>query len=172
MNEQQMIEERLWDYIDGLSSLSEKTEIGKLIAENLEWKRKYSELLEVHQLMNATELDEPSLRFSKNVMEEIAKYKVAPAASTYINKKIIWGIGGIFIVMLLGFLIYVFSQAHISATDFKTATPKYDISKFDWSKVFNSSYTTVFLMINVVLGLVFLDMFLQRKKNAIQHKDA
>ncbi|MBS1933221.1 MAG: hypothetical protein JST96_04425 [Bacteroidetes bacterium] len=173
MNEQLQIEERLWDYIDGLSSAEEKTAIEKLIAENLEWKRKYSELLEVNQVMSATELDEPSMRFSKNVMEEIAKYKVAPATRSYFNKKIIWGIGGIFVVMLLGFLIFAFSQVHLSATDFQNAAPsKYDISKVDWSKFFNSGYTTVFMLINVVLGLVLLDMYLQRKKNALKHKDA
>jgi len=173
MNEQLQIEERLWDYIDGLSSADEKTAIEKLIAENLEWKRRYNELLEMNQVMNVSELEEPSMRFTKNVMEEIAKYKVAPATRSYFNKKIIWGIGGIFVVMLLGFLIFAFSQVHLNAADFKGTMPRqYDISKFDWSKLFNSGYTTVFMLINVVLGLVLLDMYLQRKKNMLKHKDA
>src|SRR5690349_8004057 len=84
------MEARLWAYIDGLSE--EASLIEKLVAENREWKEKYAELLDVHQLMGATELEEPSLRFTKNVMEEIARYQIAPATKEYINKKIIWGI--------------------------------------------------------------------------------
>ncbi len=166
------IEERLWDYIDGISSVNEKSAIEKLIESNLEWKNKYHELLEAHQLMQSTELDEPSMRFTKNVMDEIAKYKVAPATRSYINKKIIWGIGGFFITMIVGFLIYTFSQVHL--TD--TATPKIlteynnTVGKVDWSKFLNSTYTNIFLGINVVLGLMMLDIYLTRKKQ--QHKEA
>src|ERR1700730_5897233 len=71
MNEQQNMEDRLWDFIDGFSTTDEKSAIEKFVKSNFEWQRKYHELLEVHQLMNSTELDAPSLRFSKNVMEEI-----------------------------------------------------------------------------------------------------
>src|SRR5450631_980021 len=85
------IEERLWDYIDGLSNGDETSAIEQLIQNNLEWKHKSHELLEVHQLMQSTELEEPSMRFTKNVMEEIAKYQVARATRSYINKKIVWG---------------------------------------------------------------------------------
>lgn len=172
MDNELNIEERLWDYIDGLSSVNEKSAIEKLIESNLEWKNKYHELLEAHLLMQSTELDEPSMRFSKNVMEEIAKYQVAPATRSYINKKIIWGIGSFFIMMIVGFLIYTFSQIHL--TD--TATPKLlteynnTVGKIDWGKLFNSTYTNIFLGINVILGLMMLDIYLTRKKQ--QHKEA
>lgn len=172
MDNELNIEERLWDYIDGLSNVNEKSAIEKLIESNLEWKNKYYELLEAHLLMQSTELDEPSMRFTKNVMEEIAKYQVAPATRSYINKKIIWGIGSFFIMMILGFLIYTFSQIHL--TD--TATPKLlteynnTVGKIDWGKLFNSTYTNIFLGINVILGLMMLDIYLTRKKQ--QHKEA
>jgi len=174
MDTQLNIEERLWDYIDGLSSADEKSAIEKLIESNLEWKHKYHELLEAHQLMQSTELDEPSMRFAKNVMEEIAKYHVAPATRSYINKKIIGGIGGFFIVMIVGFLIYTFSQ--ISFAGGAGTTPKLlteynnTVNKVDWSKIFNNTYTNIFMMVNVVLGLMMLDIYLTRKKE--QHKEA
>ena len=168
----QLMEERLWDYIDELSSISEKTAIEKLIATNLEWKNKYHELLEAHQLMMSTELQEPSMRFTKNVMEEIAKYHVAPATRSYINKKIIWSIGGFFIIMIVGFLIYALSQVNYADTGTPKIISEYNstMDKMDWSKFFNSTYTTVFMMINVVLGLMLLDIYLTRKKQ--QHKEA
>ena len=174
MNDQQQVEERLWDYIDGLASATEKSAIEQLIATNIEWKRKYGELLEVHQLMNSSELEAPSMRFTKNVMEDIAKYQVAPATRSYINKKIIWGIGMFFVLMVVGFLVYGFSQVHWSAGGGSSdLLSKYNLDKkVDWSKFFNNTYTNIFVMINVVLGLMLLDMYLQRKKENLKHKQA
>jgi len=81
-------EQRLWDYIDGISSPSEKTVIEQLLEANAEWRAKYHELLDVHQLMQSSELEQPSMRFTKNVMDEIARLQIAPATSSYINKNI------------------------------------------------------------------------------------
>ena len=50
------MEERLWDYIDGLSSPAEKSAVETLIAQNIEWLRKYKELLNIHQTMQEAEL--------------------------------------------------------------------------------------------------------------------
>jgi anti-sigma factor RsiW len=176
MNGQQQAEDRLWDYIDGLGDASEKSAIEQLIATNIDWQNKYHELLEVHQLMNSSELDAPSLRFTKNVMEDIARHHVAPATSSYINKKIIWGIGGFFIIMMLGFLVFAFSQAGAGggggSGSSTSMLPQYDLNKLDWSKFFSNTYTNIFMMINVVLGLVLLDMYLQRKKETRSHNEA
>jgi hypothetical protein len=168
MNEQQTIESRLWDYIDGLSNPEEKTAIEQLIDEHIEWRNKYKELLEVQQLMSSSELDMPSLRFTRNVMEVIALHHVAPATKSYINKKIIWGIGIFFLVMIAGFLVYGFSQVNWSAgTDSSLMQDELNkVNKIDWSKFFNNTYTNIFMMINVVLGLILFDMFLQRKRQA------
>src|SRR5215212_6114868 len=100
--EDDAIEVRLWEYIDGFSAPSEKSAIEKLIEENAEWRNKYKELLEVNQLLQSSELEEPSLRFTKNIMEEIGKFQVSPAAKKYINTKLIWGIGLFFITMIVG----------------------------------------------------------------------
>ena len=172
--QQQNMESALWDFIDGTGPAYERSATETLIATNLEWKRKYHELLEVHQLMSSTELDAPSLRFTKNVMEDIAKYQVAPATSSYINKKIIWGIGIFFIVMLVGFFVYAFGQVNWSAgSSSPDILSKYNLDKkIDLSKFFNNTYTSIFMMINVILGLVLLDMYLQGKKNQHTHKQA
>src|SRR5437868_14200161 len=104
------IELKIWDYIDGTVPATERSAIEKLIAENALWRNKYHELLQVHELINATELEQPSLRFTKNVMEEIAKYHIAPATRNYINKKIVWGIAIFFITVIVSFLVYGISQ--------------------------------------------------------------
>ena len=163
MNTNNNIEERLWDYIDGNSDSQERSFIEQLIQTNQEWKTKYAELLEIHQLMNAhMELEEPSMRFRQNVMEAIAREHIAPATRTYINKKIVWGVGGFFITMLVGLFIYSFAQVNWgSAPEGSTLV---DMDRVDWDKMFNNTYTNIFIMVNVVLGLMLLDMYLNNKK--------
>jgi len=160
------IDDRLWEYIDGQSSIEEKSSIDKLIETNKQWKEKYHELLELHQLVQSSTLEEPSLRFTKNVMEEIAKYQIAPATKAYINNKIIWGIGIFFITLVVGFLIYGFGQVDWNAAGNEKLS--IDISKVDYSKFFNNTYVNVFMMINVVLGLMLLDRYLAAKKKKLQ----
>lgn len=169
------IEERLWDYIDGLSSPDERSEIDQLIASNREWQIRYSELLTAHQLLNASELEAPSMRFTKNVMEEIARHQVAPATRTYINKNIVRSIGAFFLLMIAGFFIYILGQFQWSGfvghpdtasgilSQYGTSLTN-GMDKLPWGKVFSNTYVNIFIMINTVLGLFLLDMYLQRRK--------
>jgi hypothetical protein len=168
MNQEQNIEQQLWSYIDGHSSSEERSLIGKLLQSNLEWKNKYNELLEIHLLMNAAELEQPSLRFTKNVMEKIAQYHIAPATKNYINKRIIWGIATFFITLITGFLIYGFAQIDWSAkSDSKLPV---DLSQVDFSKIFNNNFVNGFMMVNVLLGLVLLDRILANKRKKYQQQ--
>jgi len=161
------IEERIWNYIDGSGSAEERSVIEELLEANREWKEKYHELLELHQLVQSSSLEEPSMRFTKNVMEEIAKYHIAPATKTYINKKIIWGIGTFFILLIVGFLIYGFGQIDWSAKG-DSSSSWFDVSKIDFTKFFNNTYINIFLMLNIVLGLMFFDRYLASKRKKIQ----
>src|SRR5215217_3490455 len=147
------IEIRLWEYIDCFSEPAERSVVEKLIAENAEWRAKYHELLEVHQLVSSTELDQPSMRFAKNVMEEIAKYHIAPATKNYINNKIIWGIGAFFITVIIGFLIYGFAQVDWSAGGEKNDLLD-KVTSVDYSRMFNNTFVNAFMMLNIVLGLM------------------
>ena len=160
------IEDQLWDYIDGSGNAEEKSFVEQLIATQEEWRVKYHELLDVHQLMNSSlELDAPSMRFSQNIMEEIARYQITPATKTYINKKIIYGIGIFFLAMIAGMLIYGLGQVNWSdAGNSNDLLGKYNPGKINFSKFFNNTYTTVFMMINVVMGLMLLDMWLGKKR--------
>lgn len=161
------IEERLWSYIDGIATFEERTAIEKLLQENVEWKRKYAQLLEVHQLLNATELEEPSMRFSRNVMEEIARVHIAPATKSYINKKIISGLAWFFLIMFVGFLVYGLGQINWSQSG--TTNLPSQITNIEWNKFFNNTYVNIFMMINVVLGLMLLDRYLTNKKTKVSH---
>ena len=162
------IEERLWNYIDGTGAVAERSAIEQLLQSNTAWKTKYHELLEINELLHSSDLEVPSMRFTKNVMEEIAKLHIAPATKTYINKKIIWGLGIFFITMVIGFLIYGFGQIDWTAKG-NTTVSDY-LSKVDYNKFFNNTYMNVFMMINVVLGLFLLDRYLANKRKKFREE--
>ncbi len=167
MNTQHNMEERLWNFIDGTISADEKTVIEQLLQSDAEWKEKYSELVEVNKLLQSSELEAPSMRFTKNIMEEISKLHIAPATKSYINKKIVWGLGFFFITLLLGFLIYGFVQMGVSSSGDDSVISK-NLNKvdfnFDFSKFFNNSWVNAFMMVNVVLGLFLFDNYLSNKR--------
>lgn len=171
MSTHQNMEDQLWNYIDGNLKEEEKSFIEKLMETNQEWRDKYKELLEVHQLMQGSlELEEPSMRFTQNVMEEIARHQIAPATKTYINKKIIWGIAAFFVISLVGFVVYAFGQVNWASTDNTQLGTVINKVNFDYSRLLNNTYTNIFIMVNIVLGLMLLDMYLTKKKKELQNR--
>lgn len=156
------MEERLWDYIDGLSQPDEKDLIGKLLDNDAAWKAKYEELIRVQDWLQMAETEQPSLRFTKNVMEEIARTQISPAARQYINNRVIWGIGLFFIIMLAGILVYGFGQMLSSPGEAGDVSK--NLEKLDFSKFFNNGLVNVLMMINVVIGLFLLDNYLSNKR--------
>jgi hypothetical protein len=173
MHTEQAMEDRLWDFIDGSSTPAERSMIEELLATHQEWQQKYKELLNVHQLLNTSGLDAPSMRFTRNVMEEIARHQVAPATRNYINKNIIRGIGAFFLTLILGFTAYMLAQlqwfGHYDSTNpsILPNNPSLGLEKLnsvDVSKYFNSTYISLFMLITVIMGFILLDMYLQRRK--------
>ena len=165
------IEVKLWEYIDGMVEPSERSAIEQLIAENAEWRAKYLELLDLHQSINLVELEEPSLRFTRNVMDEIAKHQIAPATREYINQKIIWGIAAFFITVIVSFVIYGLAQIDWSAGNSDGTIGGVDFRQVDYSRMFSNTFVNIFMMLNIVLGLMLLDRYLADRKTKYM-KDA
>jgi hypothetical protein len=163
----QELEKRLWEFIDGNCSDAEKTFIRQQLAENPDWNNKYKELMGVHEMLMKEDLEIPSLRFSKNVMEKIALHQVAPATKNYINKNVIRGFGAFFLIMIIGLFIYFVGQIHWNGSPTGNLLPAYSIDpgKLNWSKLLNNTYVNIFIGINVILALILLDKFVQRNKN-------
>ncbi len=169
MEEQMKMEQRLWELIDGQSTPTERSVLEELIHTQREWNEKYAELLELNRLLHHSELDAPSMRFTKNVMEEIARIHIAPATRTYINKKIIFGIAGFFLVLILGFLIYGFGLMRSEGTpDIHVASNIPEIGKINWNILFSNNWVNAFMMINIVIGFFLLDNYLGRKRKEMR----
>jgi hypothetical protein len=172
MNAHNNMETQLWEYIDGLSGADERSFIEGLIATDAEWRKKYDELLSFNAALHQDiEIDQPSMRFTRNVMEEIGRHQIAPATGSYINKKIIYGIAGFFLTLIVGFLIYAIGQIDWSVAPANSTLP-FNLPKIDTSKVFNNNYVNAFMIVNIVLGLMLLDRYLAQQRKHWKKEDA
>ncbi|MEJ8844163.1 hypothetical protein WG954_17350 [Lacibacter sp. H375] len=164
----QQMEEKIWGYIDGSSSNEEVAFVEQMIAADAIWRAKYSELKEINQLLKADmELEQPSMRFTMNVMDQLKGLQPAPATKQYINKNIIRSIGLFFIVTIVGFLIYGFTLIDWSSSTGTSEGYQLPSLSFDYKLLLNSTWLNVLLMLNVVMGLLYLDRYVRRNKKAV-----
>ncbi len=162
MEQNEEIEMQLWDYIDGICSIDDMPRISILIERDPAWKAKYAELSALHTSIGSSlELEQPSMRFTQNVMDVVAATHVAPASKKYINKGIIRGIAALFIGMLTTALGYAIAHVDNNTTS-KIALPKLNLGGI--SNIFNSGTMLMIIAVNIVIGLVFLDSLLRRKR--------
>jgi len=156
-------EEQLWNYIDGFCSEKEQEEIEKKLAEDQSLMDLYEQLLKVNQQLNThLEIDEPSMSFTRNVMEQV-KHEIAPAAiKSKVDHRVIYAIGGFFMVLLLATLIYAFA----------TATPDFtiNVTSLHLDKVISPAVLWVVLFANAVLLLIYLDSYLRKGVKKAQKK--
>ncbi len=164
------IEEKVWSHIDGDLTEKEKAEIAALVKTEPVWKETYQKLLSVHQMLNSSELEEPSMRFSRNVMEDIAKLQIAPATRTYINKNVIYGLGIFFGVMIVGLLIFITVLINAAPATPSSAAFDANIDRLDWGKLLDNTWIKVLMMANTVLVLMLADRYFSRKKQAAAGK--
>jgi len=157
------LEEQLWNYIDGFCSQKEQEEIEKKLAEDQSFRDLYAQLLTVNQQLNThLELDEPSMSFTRNVMEQV-KGEMAPAAiKSKVDYRVIYAIGGFFAVLLLATIVYAFA----------TATPGFtlDTATLHLDRVINPTVLWVVLFTNAVLLLIYLDSYLRKGIKKAQKK--
>ena len=66
------MEDRLWDYIDGRMDAAERKAIEALLASDAAVREQYEDMLAVHTALSDAGLEEPSMRFTRNVMEAVA----------------------------------------------------------------------------------------------------
>jgi hypothetical protein len=162
------MEKLIWEYIDGQCDANGKAIISKHLSEDPVWQSKYIELMNIHELLQKEDLEMPSMRFTKNIMEEIAHFHVAPATKNYINKNVIRGFMAFFLVMIGGLFLYFLGQIHWNGTSTDNLIPAYSLNanKVNWGFLLNNTYVNIFIGINIILGLILVDKYLQGKKNS------
>ena len=153
------IEEQLWDYIDGNLDAKEAKAIEEKISTDAELKRRYEDLLALNLTFGKMELDEPSLSFTRNVMESVALATAPVAMKTKVDKKIIYGITTFFVCSLLALLAYAIYSSNFKWSDLSWSfTLDLNVTKYLTPTVIYS-----FLFADLVIGLVFLDYLLRKR---------
>jgi hypothetical protein len=168
MEVKQLMEERIWAYIDGISDAKEKAAVEKLLQTDPAWKKCHESILDMDRAFRAVSLEEPSMRFTKNVMEQVASLKVAPATKSYVNKKIVYGIGGFFLLLITATLAWVIPQLDFSQAHPESIPMKLPDMSVDWNRYLNATTLNIFFILDAVVALFFLDRYLQRRKSGWQ----
>ncbi|KQN34503.1 hypothetical protein ASE92_12985 [Pedobacter sp. Leaf41] len=153
------IEQQLWDYIDGNLDAAEAKSIEEKINTNAEIKLQYEELLSLNIAFGKIELDEPSMSFTRNVMESISLAPAPVALKTKVNTRIIYGIGGFFILSLVTLLGYALFNIDFTTTDFDLKLN----ADFNWEKYISPTVLYSFLFADLVIGLIFIDYLLRKQ---------
>ncbi len=162
-----MLEEQLWNYIDGHCSPAEKSAIETRLAVDKPFYALYQELLAVNQELNSIDLEEPSMSFTRNVMEK-TKLEPAPLTlKTKVDKRIIYTLASFFIFSIMGIFIYAIAKSDLSFSDM----PKMDFT-WDTHKLITPLSLQLFILVDVILLLVYLDSYLRKGKMNTQKKGA
>lgn len=168
MDSKLQMEEQIMGYIDGLLQAREKQEVENRLLKDPEWQRCYQDMLDLDHSLRAVSLEEPSMRFTRNVMDQVQSLQIAPSTRSYVNKKIIWAISGFFLLLIVVPLIVFLPQvdfSQVSSNPLPVKLPSFDI---DWTRYLNSTVLQVFFIIDAVAALFFLDRYLQRRKARLQ----
>lgn len=158
-----IIEQRIWDYLDGTCNPQERKAIEHLIETDPLYAQSFRELKLLNEDLSAgVELDEPSMSFTRNVMEKIALEPVPGSIKSLIDKRIIYGIAAFFVVTIAALLVVLLSQVDW-AQPVKSSIPQYKVPEVDFSQYFNSTFLKTFFFADIVLGLYMLDSVLRKR---------
>lgn len=153
------IEEQLWNYIDGNCTPVERLEIEAKLTGNIQYHTIYQELLKVNEELSKINFEEPSMSFTKNVIDKVNLELKPIALQTKVDNRIIYSIGAFFILALASIFIYAGATSDLS---FKMDIPKMNFS-FETGKYINQTSMQIFLFIDIAIALVYLDGILRKR---------
>lgn len=159
-------EELLWDYLDGRCMPEIKLKIETRLLTDDEFRRSYEELSSLHHTLQGMESDEPSMSFSRNVMDRVLLEPAPVTMKTHVDRRIIYGIGLILTAGLVAMLGYAIANSNWDRESY-ISIPKVSMN---WGKYINSGSITAFLFVDVAIGLLYIDSLLRKGKINSQKK--
>ncbi|MEM8525650.1 MAG: hypothetical protein AAGG68_13495 [Bacteroidota bacterium] len=149
-------EEILWNYIEGNCNEAERLRVEKALKTDVNLKKEWLERKLLHEIMEKQELESPSMRFTKNVMEAL------PKMSNYaITKKQLRP----FLFVILGsFLLITFLSVFIETPADNSTLEQFNSSAQAMSSFFlQEQVLFIGLALGAVSVLLLLDQFLQKR---------
>lgn len=110
---------------------------------------------QLNRLLEGMELEQPSMSFSRNVMDQV-KLEIKPVAlKTQVDTRIIYGIAAVFLCSIAGVLAYVLMN-----TDFSYSLPKIDVNLDGVVRTtLTSGFLKAFLFTDAVIALILFDRY-------------
>ncbi|WP_432710088.1 anti-sigma factor family protein [Pedobacter sp.] len=158
------MEEQIWDYIDGLTTGEERRLLEEKIATDARYAAQYKALLAVNQLLQQTELEEPSMSFTRNLMAQVALEPQPIALHTKVDQRIIYGIAAMFLFIIVGLLFYALSNSNISMSMEEITVPNLQVNiDMNFSNLMNPIALKVFFCVDILLALIYFDRLLRSR---------
>ncbi|HYK75567.1 MAG TPA: hypothetical protein VEV16_01190 [Daejeonella sp.] len=157
-----IVEQRIWDYLDGTCSSQERKDVETLIHTDPVFQAAYQEQKALHESLSTFELEEPSMAFTRNVMELVKLEPRPGSVKSLIDKRIIYGIAAFFLITITAFLIAALWQVNWTEPASGLAA-EYQLPKVDFSKYLSSTLINMFFFADIILGLYLLDSFLRKR---------
>lgn len=156
-----LIEQRIWDYLDGNCSAEERREIHQLIETEAEYRIAYQELMGIKASLSKIEMEEPSMSFTRSVMEAVKAEPLPGSIKSLVDKRIIYSIAAFFLFSILAGLAVLLYQTDWQASEpvsMQIQLPKIQFPDFAKDWLING-----FIFIDIIIGLYFADFILRRK---------
>jgi hypothetical protein len=111
---------------------------------------------ELTAMLNSMELEEPSMSFTRNVMEKV-ELEIKPVAlKTKVDQRIINSIAAIFVLAILAVVAYAIANSKFTYTMTQVHL------KLNVDKDYFSAFIKVFLGIDLIIALLYFDRLLRR----------
>jgi hypothetical protein len=158
-------EEILWMYIDGICTADEESAIRQRIAADEAFSLKYNELISINAELSQIDLEEPSMAFTYNVIEEVRALEAQKPLTATINKRIIMGIATFFVSTIVALLVYTLYNVNWSAADHMVINvPGFKVPNL--SSFITKPVIEGFLFFDLVLALFIFDHFFRKKSQS------
>ena len=157
-----IMEQHIWDYLDGTCNQQEKEKIAHLIETDQAYRSLYAELKALHGDLANIELEEPSMSFTRNVMDRVAVTPAPGSIRSLVDKRIIYSIAAFFVLSLLVILAITVDLIDWSQPA-STALPDYEIPKVNYLSFLDGTLFRIFLFADLILGLYFLDSLMRKR---------
>lgn len=155
-------EEKIWNYIDGLCSQEEALEIERLLQEDISFQNLYQEILIFDKNLKLTDLEEPSMGFTFQVMDKIRLQAQPLSLKAQVDKRIVYGIAASFILILSLIMAVAIAQTNWSAASGSfNFNMNYDVFKI--GEGFSRTAIQAFLFFDIIMMLLTADYFLRKR---------
>ncbi|WP_199117931.1 anti-sigma factor [Pedobacter sp. ASV28] len=160
-------EEQLWNYIDGFCTDAEKVEVEDALNNDKELLKHYEQLLAISKQLGQLEAEEPSMSFTRNVMELVGQEMAPISLKTKVDRRIVYGIAAFFVLCLLVILCYALYTAR---PGFSFGMPKVHLA-LNLEGWFSRTALYAFLFVDLVLLLIYFDAYLRKGRDMAQKKE-